>query len=45
MSSKEDNNETMHQNNNDIIKGLNDSLDKIIDESKSFEDQIKPIKK
>ena len=45
MSSKEDNNETMNQNNNDIIKGLNDSLDKIIDESKSFEDQIKPIKK
>ena len=28
-----------------IIKGLNDSLDEIIDKSKSFEEQIKSIKK
>ena len=45
MSSKEDDNETMNQNNNNTIKELNDSLDKIIDKSKSFEDQIKSIKK
>ena len=44
-SSKEDDNETMNQNNNNTIKGLNDFLDKIIDKSKSFEDQIKSIKK
>ena len=44
MSSKEDD-KTMNQNNNDTIKELNDSLDKIIDESKSFEDQIQSIKK
>ena len=25
---------------NEIIKGLNDNLDEIIDKSKSFEDQI-----
>ena len=36
MSSNEDD-ETMRQN---IIKKLNDHLDKIIDKSKSFEDQI-----
>ena len=30
---------------NKIIKKLNDHLDKIIDKSKSFEDQIKSIKK
>ena len=28
-----------------IIKGLNDNLDEIIDKSKSFEDQIKSLKK
>ena len=44
-SSKEDDNETMNQNNNNTIKGLNDFLDKITDKSKSFEDQIKSIKK
>ena len=30
---------------NIIIKKLNDHLDKMIDKSKSFEDQIKSIKK
>ena len=36
----------MNQNNkNIIIKKLNDHLDEIIDKSKSFEDQIKSIKK
>ena len=51
MSSNEDNDEnedddTMNQNKkNIIIKGVNDVLDKIIDKSKSFEDQIKSIKK
>ena len=30
---------------NNKIKKLNDHLDKIIDKSKSFEDQIKSIKK
>ena len=30
---------------NKIIKGKNDILDEIIDKSKSFEDQIKSIKK
>ena len=44
MSSNEDD-KTMNQNNNDTIKEWNDSLDKIIDESKSFEDQIQSIKK
>ena len=29
----------------EIIKGLNDNLDEIIDKSKSFEDQIKSIRK
>ena len=33
--------ETMNQNNNNIIEQLNDYLDEIIDESKSFKDQIK----
>ena len=28
-----------------MIKNLNDCLDKIIDKSKSFEDQIKSLKK
>ena len=38
--------ETMDQNTkNKIIKKLNDRLDKIIDKSKSFEDQIKSIRK
>ena len=45
MSSKKDDNETMNQNNNDIIKQLNNFLDEIIDKSKSFEGQIKSIKK
>ena len=53
MSSNEDNenenenekNETMNQNDNNIIKQLNHSLDEIIDKSKSFEDQIKLIRK
>ena len=40
------NNENENENENDnMIKELNDSLDKIIDKSKSFEDQIKLIKK
>ena len=30
---------------NETIKGLNDNLDEIIDKSKSFEDQIKSIRK
>ena len=41
-------NEEENQNENDktlIIKQLNDSLDEIIDKSKSFEEQIKSIKK
>ena len=45
MSSKDGDDETMNQNNNNIIKQLNDSLDKIIKESKSFKDQIKSIRK
>ena len=53
MSSNEDNenenenekNETVNQNDNNIIKQLNHSLDEIIDKSKSFEDQIKLIRK
>ena len=45
ISSNEGDDETMNQNNRNIIKQLNDSLDKIIDESKSFEDQIKSIRK
>ena len=40
ISNKDD--ETMRQNE---IKELNDYLDEIIDKSKSFEDQIKSIKK
>ena len=39
----EDDDETMHQNK--IIKELNDHLDKIIDKSKLFEEQIKSLKK
>ena len=51
MSSNEDDgenedDETMDQNKkNIIIKGVNDVLDKIIDKSKSFEDQIKSMRK
>ena len=45
MSSKDDDDETMNQNNNNIITQLNDYLDEIIDKSKTFEDQIKSIKK
>ena len=42
----EDDDETMSQNEkNEIIKGKNDILDKIIHKSKSFKDQIKSIKK
>ena len=37
--------ETMNQNKKNKIKKLNDHLDEIIDKSKSFEDQIKSIKK
>ena len=36
---------TMSQNKKNKIKKLNDHLDEIIDKSKSFEDQIKSIKK
>ena len=39
---KDEDDETMRQNE---IKELNDYLDEIIDKSKSFEDQIKSIKK
>ena len=36
----------MSQNEkNEIIKGLNDNLDEIIDKSKLFEEQIKSLKK
>ena len=42
---KEKENENDNENDNNIIKQLNDSLDEIIDKSKSFEDQIKSIKK
>ena len=45
MSSKEDDNQTMNQKNNNTVKELNDLLDKIIDKSKSFEEQIKSLKK
>ena len=45
MSSKEDDNETMNKKNNNTVKELNDLLDKIIDKSKSFEEQIKSLKK
>ena len=42
----EDDDETMSQNKKyEIIKDLNDNLDEIIDKSKSFEDQIKSIRK
>ena len=38
-------NETINQNNSDIIKELNDILDETIDKLKSFEEQIKSIRK
>ena len=38
-----DDDETMSQN--EIIKGKNDTFDKIIGKSKSFEEQIKLLKK
>ena len=47
MSSNEDD-DNENENENDktlIIKVLNDALDEIIDKSKSFEDQVKSIKK
>ena len=38
--------ETMSQNGkSEIIKEINDFLDEIIDKSKSFEEQIKSLKK
>ena len=54
MPSKEENeNESKNEKKNEnenyktliIMKELNDGLDEIIDKSKSFEDQIKLIKK
>ena len=46
MSSKNnDDHETIGQKKNIIIKQLNDTLDEIIDKSKSFEEQIKSLKK
>ena len=42
----DDDDETMSQNKkNKTIKGKNDILDEIIDKSKSFEEQIKSLKK
>ena len=38
-------NKTINQNNSDKTKELNDHLDEITDKSKSFEEQIKPLKK
>ena len=40
--SSEDDNKNKHDNK---IKQLNDTLDKIIDKSKSFEEQLKSLKK
>ena len=45
MTSTDDDNETVNQNNNNMIKQWNHSFDEIIDKSKSFEDQIKFIRK
>ena len=46
MSSKNnDDHETIGQKKNIIIKQLNDTLDEIIDKSKSFEEQLKSLKK
>ena len=45
MSSKNnDDHETIGQKKNIIIKQLNDTLDEIIDKSKSFEEQLKSLK-
>ena len=44
MSSKDDN-ENENENDSNIIKQLNGCLDEVIDKSKSFEDQIKSIRK
>ena len=41
-----DDDETMSQNKkNEIVKGKNDTLDKILEKSKLFEEQIKSLKK
>ena len=45
IHSNEYDEETNQNKKNKIIKKLNDHLDEIIDKSKSFEDQIKSIKK
>ena len=45
MSSNEDDDGTINQNNNNLIKQLNDSLDEMVDESILLEDQIKLIRK
>ena len=52
MPSKDDVNKNVNENENENdnenehkIKQLNDSLDKVIDKTKSFEDQIKSLKK
>ena len=45
-SNEDDDDETINQNEkNKIIKEKNDILDEIIDKSKSFEEQIKSLKK
>ena len=41
----DDENENDNENDNNIMRQLNDNLDEIIDKSKSFEDQIKSIRK
>ena len=46
MNKNENKNKNKNENkNNNTIKILNNQLDKIIDKSKSFEDQIKLFKK
>ena len=45
IHSNEYDQETNQNKKNKIIKKLNDHLDEIIDKSKSFEDQIKSLKK
>ena len=45
IRSNEYDEETNQNNKNKIMKKLNDHLDEIIDKSKSFENQIKSIKK
>ena len=45
IHSNEYDEETNQNKKNKIIKKLNDHLDEIIDKSKSFEDQIKLLKK